>query len=190
MQLNLTTSIKELIPCKAELASPMTDWQHSWSLSRKRGIQPDMASFLFKLLHNLLGNQSRLHRLGAATATSPTCGLCKQVDGTLSHELIECSHNNNVGHLLLSCLQAYQPNLTSNSLLRLEFSNLDENLELSSIILTAATLSVIWKERQASSRVRTYQVRSELEQTINLLRTTRLCNVSLALETQYNLMFQ
>ena len=69
----------------------------------------------------------------------------------------------------------------------LEFSNLDENMELSRILLTAATLSVIWKERKAGSRVRTYQLRSELEQTINLLRTTRLCNVSLALEAQYNM---
>ena len=91
---------------------------------------------------------------------------------------------------MLSCLQTYMPNLTPSSLLRLEFPNMNENMQLSSTIITAVTLSVIWKERQANSKVRTYQVRSEIEQTINLLRTTRLSNISVALETQYNQMFQ
>ena len=140
------------------------------------------------MLHDLLGSQYRLHRLGSTP--SPTCKKCKQVEGTLRHELLECSKNNNVGQLLLSSLQTCMPNLTPSSLLRLEFSNQDEYKELSSIILTAVTLHTIWKERQASSDVRAYTVRSELEQTIALLRTTRLVNVSVALETQYNQMFQ
>ena len=188
MQVNPITNTKEFIPCKSELANPNTDWQLSWSLCRQQGIHPDMASFLWKLLHNLLSTQERLHRLGASP--SPTCSKCKQADGTLRHELLECSNNNNVGQLLLTCLQTYLPDLTPHSMLRLEFPNLDENMVLSSTILTAVTLDVVWKERLASSRVQAYKVRSELEQTINLLRTTRLSNISVALENQYIMMFQ
>ena len=88
------------------------------------------------------------------------------------------------------CVQTYLPDLTPISLLRLELQNLDENIELSSTILTSVTLDVVWKERLVNSRVRAYQVRSELEQTFNLLRTTRLHSISAALETQYINMFQ
>ena len=141
MQVNPITNIKEFIPCKAELANPSTDWQLSWSLCRQQGIHPDMASFLWKMLHNLLSTQERLHRLGASH--NPTCSRCKQADGTLKHELFECNNNNHVGQLLLSCLQTYLPDLTPISLLRLELHNLDENIELSSTILTAVTLNVV-----------------------------------------------
>ena len=146
MQLNPHTNIKEYIPCKAELANPSTDWQLSWSLCRQQGIHPDMASFLWKMLHNLLSTQEKIHRLGASP--SPTCYKCKQADGTLRHELLECNNNNNVGQLLLSCLQTHLPDLKPHSMLRLEFPNLDENMQLSSTILTAATLDVVWKYGQ------------------------------------------
>ena len=188
MQFNHNTNTKEFIPCKSEMANPSTDWQLSWSLSRQQGIHPDMASFLWKMIHNLLSTQDRLHRLGASP--SPDCTHCKESYGTLRHELVECSNNNNVGQLLTSCLQTYLPDLTSSSLLRLEFPSLDENRELSSTILTAVTLGVVWKERQTSSIVRANQVRSEIELTIALLRTTRLSNISLVLERQYEQMFQ
>ena len=154
----------------------------------QQGILPEVASFLWKMLHNLLSTQERLHRLGAAP--SSTCKLCKQAVGSMRHELLECSKNNQLEESLLSCLQTYLPNLSPETLLRLEFHNLDSTMELATTLLTAVTLSVIWKERHTSSRVQTYQVRSELEQTINLLSTTRLENSSTTLETIYNQMFQ
>ena len=54
---------------------------------------------------------------------------------------------------------------------------------------TAVTLSRIWKERTTSSKVRAYQVRSELEQTINLICTTRLANASEDPQTMIDQMF-
>ena len=57
-------------------------------------------------------------------------------------------------------------------------------------ILVAVTLACVWKERQASSRVRSYQVRSDQEMTINLLRTTRLGNAAEVLTTMVDHMFQ
>ena len=140
------------------------------------------------MLHQLLNSQERLHRLGSAP--SSMCKLCKQDAGSLKHELLECSHNNQVGQHLLSCLKSYIPDLSASSLLRLEFSNLDSEMELPATLITAITLGYIWKERMTSSRIRVYQVRSEIEQSINLLRTTRLVNAATCLETLASQMFQ
>ena len=146
-----------------------------------------MASFLWKLLHQLLSSQERLHRLGVSS--SSLCKQCKQEVGTLKHELIECSSNADVGVALLNCLKSYMPELTADKLLRLEFSKISETMELAATLLVAVTLSHIWKERMTNSRIRTYQVRSEIEQTINLLRTTRLINTAISLETLATAMF-
>ena len=56
-------------------------------------------------------------------------------------------------------------------------------------LLTALTLDYIWNQRMSSSKFRAYQVRSEIEQTINLLRTSRLSDVSAKLEILANQMF-
>ena len=188
MELNNVSNMSHFRPCRAEIASPTTDWALSWSLCRQSGIPPDMTSFLWKMLHQLLGTQERLHRLGSTP--SSLCKLCKQETGSLKHELLECSHNNQLGELLQSCLQSYIPDLSATSLLRLEFSNLDSEMELPATLITAITLGYIWRERKTSSRIRAYQVRSEIEQSINLLRTTRLANAATCLETLASQMFQ
>ena len=187
MELN-ESGTRDFRPCRAEAASPTTDWTLSWTLSRQKGVPPDMASFLWKMLLDLLSTQERLHKMGATP--SPLCKQCKLVTGSLKHELLECHLNNNVGQLLLGCLQTYIPGLSADTMLRLEFNNLDKDMELPSIILTAATLGYLWKERLSSTKIRTYQVRSEIEQTINLLRTTRLANAASTLDTMVNQMFQ
>ena len=81
------------------------------------------------------------------------------------------------------------PSLTAESLLHLQFMDLEANMKLPITILTAVTLSCIWKERSNSSRVRAYQVRSELEQTIAMLRTTRFATDASLLSTILETMF-
>ena len=175
-------------PSRAELTSPTTDWELSWSLCRHQGMPPELSSFLWKMLIDLLCTQQRLHRMGASI--SPLCKLCKTETGSLQHELIECSYNDSTGQKLLSTMQIYIPNMTANSLLHLSLADLETEKQLPSTLLTAVTLSCIWKERNTSSRVRTYQVRSEIEQTINLLRTSRLSNTAEELNTMLEQMFQ
>ena len=79
MEVNQDTNSSQFRPCRSEQASPTTDWTLSWSLCRQPGLPPDMASFLWKMLHNLLGTQERLHRLGS----SPSA-LCKYPPQDLS----------------------------------------------------------------------------------------------------------
>ena len=110
-------------PSRAELTSPTTDWEFSWLLCRQQGMPPDLSSFLWKMLLDLLCTQQRLHRISAST--SPLCKLCKTETGSLQHELLECSFNDNTGQKLLSTLQIYMPNMTANFLLHLSLADLD-----------------------------------------------------------------
>ena len=91
--------------------------------------------------------------------------------GTLQHELIDCVFNVGVGHKLLTSVQANSPYCTASQLLRLELGDIPEDKKLPTIILIATILRHLWLKRVASSRVQAYQVRAELEQTINMLRT-------------------
>jgi hypothetical protein len=152
MRVNPDSGVCEFLLCKAELASPTTDWELSWFLCRHKGLPPDLSSFFWKLLLGLLCSQQRLHENGVSPY--PLCRLCKNETGTLIHELLEYSYNGNTGQELLTSHQHQIPSLT------------------------AVTLNCIWKERNTSSRVCAYQVWSELEQTIAMLRTSRLSSAA------------
>ena len=180
--------VRKFLPCKPETLFPNTDWDLSWSLCRQPGLSPHLSSFLWKLLLNLLCTQDKLYRMG--TTPSPICKLCKVDPGTLSHELLLCPLNNNIGLKLISIIQTILPNITPESLLRLELYDLEDHLHLPVCLLISVTLSYTWKERGSNTRVQPYSIRSQLEQTINLLRTTRLAAVSEELEALYNQMFQ
>ena len=82
------------------------------------------------------------------------------------------------------------PSLTADSLLHLGFSHLQPEMQLPLTILTAVTLNCIWKERSTSSRVCAYQLRSEIEQSIAMLRTTRLGSAAEILSNILEPMFQ
>ena len=100
------------------------------------------------------------HSRSSTRWAPPPCKLCKLETGSLSHELMSCTLNENIGQLLLTTLQTIVPSLTSANILHLEFSTMDTKLHLPATLLTAVTLSTIWKDRTTNSRVRAYQVRS------------------------------
>ena len=73
----------------------------------------------------------------------------------------------------MSCLQTIVPDIQPAAILRLEFGDLGEEITLAVTWVTAIVLKHIWKERDAGSTIHPYKVRADLEQYINLLRTTR-----------------
>ena len=178
----------DFIPCRVELASPSTDWSLCWSSCRQVGIPPDLASFLWLMLHDLLSTQHKLHHLGSIH--SPTCKMpnCTE-DGTLLHELITCDSNDEVGDKLVRCLQHHVPGLEAEAVLRLEHGDISQETSLLVKLLTATTLNHIWKEKESGNRIRGYKVRAELEQSINLLRTSRLNSAATILVEMTSFMF-
>ena len=124
------------------------------------------------------------------TVQTPTCKMqsCQEV-GTLSHELIFCIKNDDVGYKLLKCLQVYIPNIDAEGVLRLDHGPMEEDLSLPVTLITAIVLSSIWKQREAGSAIQAYKVRAEIEQYINLLRTSRLQNTVTLLQDMLQNMF-
>ena len=187
MENSMQTGLKVFRKCKPEIENPDTDWPVSWSLCRQKGVPPDLASFLWKLLLNILPTQERLPRMKISVIAD--CKHCP-APGTLQHELIDCDFNVGVGHKLLSSVQVDSPNCTASQLIRLEIGDIPDDKKLPTIILIATTLRHLWLKRTSSSRVQAYQVRAELEQTINMLRTSRLSTVADPLNTIKDQMFQ
>jgi hypothetical protein len=159
---------QHLIPCRAELASPTTDWSLSWQAFRQPGVPPDLASFLWRMLLNLLSTKAKLHRMG--TIRSSLCKMqgCTGV-GTLYHEL----------------LYGFQ----TDGVLRLDHVHVDDDKFLPTPLLPGTILSILWKERQAGQSIRAYKVRAELEQSINLLRTTRFTQTAAFLRDMSQIVF-
>ena len=89
--------------------------------------------------------------------------------------------NTGVGQRVVRCLQSYNPNIDVKAVLRLEI-NVDEGLELPLVWLVATTFSSLWKLRVDNTRTTLFEIRSQLEAKINLLRETRFSNTATILE--------
>ena len=87
------------VTCRAERLHADLNWETIWSFSILPGLNSDDSSFLFKLLHNLLTTQERLHRVLSHKVTSSLCTLCTQeVCSDQMHALIYCPFHNGIGY--------------------------------------------------------------------------------------------
>ena len=94
-----TTNTRQYKPCRAEIASPSTDWALSWKFCHLQGLGSDLASFNFKLLHKLLVTKEWIHHL--APAASPLCSHSSNANEDLLHALINCDYNQDAGNKVL-----------------------------------------------------------------------------------------
>ena len=164
-----------LLPVRAELLSPETNWPRSWARMRTRGISSHMASFLFKLMHLLLPVQSRVFRLGADRDNAAGCCLlCQEPDEDLHHAFFSCPTSRSAGLATLGWVHHLIPTMTHDMALRLEMlEEVDINSELAAISILATGLKYIWETRIKKKRVLTHEVRAEMEALVSLLRRSR-----------------
>ena len=167
---------RQVIPCRAELVSPATDWDLTWRRSRLKGLGPEINSFLFKILHQLLTTQERLARTNPAV--SPVCkapGCTGEVGEDLVHAFVTCSGNMGVGMAVLDSVSSFVNGMTEEQALRLQFES-EETSELPVVWFLAVSWTAIWEARLLGKRPELYRVRADLEAKISLLRETRLFN--------------
>ena len=168
---------REYIKCKAELRSPGTDWELSWSLSRLKGLGSDATSFLWKLLHCILPTEERLSRI--LPNSSPSCKFCsEQVSADLEHCFFYCNLTRTVGTQVLNLCLTFCPGITPSQVLRLEL-HVDQTKETPIIWIVTQFLMNIWQARVKGKKPDLFKVRSDLESKVNLLRETRYNNMSL-----------
>ena len=174
-------------PCRVELLSPETDWSNVWRLCRLKGLPGDLASFTFKLVHQLLITRKGLQRIGQATSNK--CDLCSDnVVDDLEHSLTQCSFNEGVGVMTVQTVRFYEPAITPTTLLRLECNNMSEDHELPVVIFSSAILQYIWDWRRTNKRPQLYEIRSGLEARCRLLRETSFQNEANHLYDMINLL--
>ena len=172
---------RKLIMCRVERSNPEVDWERSWRLARMPGLGPENVSFLFKLVHQILPTQERVARTSARA--SPACPMrgCEHVCEDLAHAIVLCEGNDGVGHRMMSCVREFAPRVGIESALRMDF-DVEDDIELPLVWLIATVSLEIWKLRVDKSRVQLYDVRSQLEAKINLLRETRFTSSTILLD--------
>ena len=141
-------------------------------LARLPGLGAENVSFLFKIMHQILPTKEQIAR--ATSRSSPACPApgCGHASEDLPHALVLCEGNDGVGTRMMNCLRYYVPNIVTDSALRLEIE-VDEDMELPLVWLMGTVCQVLWKLRLDKTRVHMYEIRSQLEAKINLLRETR-----------------
>ena len=176
---------REYIKSRAELASPDTDWEASWSRARLRGIGSEASSFLWQTLHNLLPTEERLSRF--LPNTSEQCKLCQpHVMADQVHCFFFCISTKEVGNWILSIIKSRDPTITPSKLLKLQFQ-CEDSEEMPLVWLTAQTLNYIWRIRASGKTVDLTLTRAVLESKISLLRETRYQNEKILLSEYINL---
>ena len=139
-------NVRKYIPCRSEPSSPTTDWELVWRQCRQAGLGSDLDSFNFKLLHGLLVTKQRFNHL--TPGTPATCSHCQEgVQEDLQHALLHCLYNDGAGQALLSAVQVHLPETDAAALLRLELTNLPEELEFPMMTFISCTLMAIWDKR-------------------------------------------
>ena len=163
-----------LLPVRSELLHPNTDWEQVWQLTRTKGLGPELTSFQFKMIHELLPTQERIARLGLHEGQPGLCLLCRVEAEGLVHAFFDCTKNMQVGLALLGCVQQLVPDLSTDAAVLVDFGCVlpeEENLAIQCILITG--LRYIWETRLAKKVVTTFRMRAEIEAKVSILRKTR-----------------
>ena len=159
------------IQCRVEMLNPSNDWSKSFHLSRLKGLSSQIRSFLFKLLHQILPVRDRLNHI--LRNTNPVCILCEdEQPETLLHALFSCRSNRAAAEALLSLVRPYDHSITPQKVLLLDI-NCEPIYQQSVVMIMYTGLYHIWENRIKRKTTSLYQVRSELECLISLLRRSR-----------------
>ena len=171
MQANFDGDQPTLIPVRAELSGQGQDWLATWAMLKTNGLSSENASFLFKLLHQLLPTQDRINRI---TKEMEVCKVCKTDSEDLWHAFFGCQPCKETSDLLLSYVSHLVPGISSKDVLSLNFATtVEENDRLPTLVLIATGLRYIWQTRADKKTVCRYKMRTEIEATISILRKTR-----------------
>ena len=92
-----------MIPTKQEDLNSDTDWENIWLNMRSKGLTPSQSSYLFKMVHDLLPNNSKLLKFGLKD--NDTCNFCTQSDSR-SH-LWLCTQAAGLGMIVKDILEEH-----------------------------------------------------------------------------------
>ena len=167
-----------LLPLSVELAHPSNQWDKTWSMARQSMLGPNLTTFLFKMLHQILPTADRVARI--LPNKSPYCTRCRgnnQVTETLEHAMFACEVSQPAGNVLLQGLKRIVPNMTPTKILTLDY-DCQEDLSFPITWKTAHFLSSLWQLRVEKKAIQLIRIRSDMEASCRLLRESRLAGTS------------
>ena len=176
-----------LRPCKVEIANPRVDWAQTWQLASLRDLSSEDQTFLWRMLHDILPTQSRLHRLGMRNAPTPNCLRCDSlVPESLSHALVTCQKNSEVTAWLLPIVHQHLPGLQPQQLVQLDLGTMDESMRFPIVWLISNVFSLLWQSKKEKKVPTLFQTRAMLEARVTILRKTRINNHCTMIDTMIN----
>ena len=162
----------ELRRSRVEEQEPDHDWQHSYAIARKEGLDPDSKSFNFKLLNGLLPYRDRVARW--LPNSSPACPHCPAPQPTESaeHFYFHCEHNREAGEAVLALVRPVDHSMNIKKALKLDV-NCDAMYETMATLILTTGLQLIYNNRKDNKRTSVREVKAELESLSNLLGRAR-----------------
>ena len=132
----------ELRRSRVEEQEPNHDWQHSYGMARRRGLDPEAKSINFKLLNSLLPYREQVARL--LPNYSLACPHCPapQPAESAEHFYIHCEHNIEAGEAVLALLQPVDHNMNFQKALKLDV-NCNAIYETMAILILTTGLQLI-----------------------------------------------
>ena len=163
-----------LLPLRVELTSPTTQWDRTWSMARQHMLGPELTSFLFMMLHQILPTAERVARI--LPNQTPYCSFCEemgQIIDTQQHAMFDCSSSKEASTVLLQGLRNSIPEITPAQILTLGFEN-DERHSFPIVWAIAQFLYTLWQLRMKKKPAQLIKIRSDMEASCRLLRESRL----------------
>ena len=162
----------ELRLSRREEQEPGLDWQKSYDLARRKGLDPCKKSFAFKLLNGLLPYRERLAKL--QPNTSPACPHCPapQPAESADHYFFHCSYNREAGEAVLALLRPVDQTMDVRKALRLDLM-CDGPHKTAAVLILISGLQLIYNNRKENKRTSVQELTAELESLCGLLGRAR-----------------
>ena len=140
--------------------------------SRLRGLSTQIRSFNFKLLHQLLPVNERLSQI--LPNNSPNCSQYDlNLPESLLHGLFYCDRNRQAAQALLALTRPYDSSISPERAVTLNIVTSDTLYELPVMLVLCTGMNFIWENRMKKKSTSIFQIRSEIECLISLLRRSR-----------------
>ena len=137
-------------------------------------LGPNLTSFLFKMLHNILPTSDRVSRI--LPNQSPLCTRCtdngENIE-TLQHALFDCVTSSETSQPLVDGLKLIIPSITPEKIITLDFE-CEEHLSFPLTWIIAHFLWSLWGLRTSRKTIKLINIRTDLEASCRLLRESRL----------------
>ena len=155
-------------PSRIELSDPSVLWDNIWKNVHLQILGNAEISFSWKLVHNLLTTEERVHATVGNTSASCKFFCTDDSPANLKHCLLSCDMSSDVGTWLIRIFQSISPASTVNDMLRLQIFENDALLWI-----LVKSLFFCWCQRMARKRALKSECLSFLLADLMLLRETK-----------------